>query len=237
MLFRVILDSDDQNVIFVGWSKGSSTFLYSLARERVKEVGKAVADFTKYLVENNELDTKKLRMVGFSLGAHVAGIAGKNLNGEVNKIVGLDPAGPLFDVNDPENRLSPESAEYTECIHTGFPLGIRDPICHLDFYMNKGLRQPGCVSKTGVDNVICSHIRAVAIFMEALVNEKAFHGYNCAQNDNNNDQQRKSINLDVCKSSPDVYINNDQNNEMMAEVFSIPTNDKSPYGRRYQQVN
>ena len=219
------------------WSVGSSTYLYSLARERVKEVGKVVADFVKYLVENNALNAKKLRMVGFSLGAHVAGIAGSNLNGEVNKIVGLDPAGPLFDVNDPQNRLSEKSAEYTECIHTGFPFGIRDPICHSDFYMNKGLHQPGCVSKNGVDNVICSHIRAVEIFIEALDNPKAFHGFNCAQNYSNEDQNQKSINLDQCKSSPDVYINSDKNNEVIAKVLNIPTNDRSPFGRGHQEVN
>jgi hypothetical protein len=73
-------------------------------------------------------------MVGFSLGAHVVGMAGKGTRrGKVNTIVGLDPAGefnwclaslnkfkfcfflgPLFAVNNPSTRLAAGDADYVE---------------------------------------------------------------------------------------------------------------------------
>lgn len=55
------------------------------------------------------------------------------------KITGLDPAGPLFTVDDVANRLGSGDAEYVEIIHTDtVALGIGDPIGHADFYPNGG---------------------------------------------------------------------------------------------------
>lgn len=51
--------------------------------------------------------------------AHVAGMAGKNTQrGTVGTIFGLDPAGPLFAVNAPNDRLASGDALYVEAIHT-----------------------------------------------------------------------------------------------------------------------
>lgn len=70
---------------------------------------------------------------GQSLGAHVCGFTGKNVqaNGLLHTIFGIDPAGPLFSVNDPANRLAITDAEYVENFHTDtVALGITDPIGH-----------------------------------------------------------------------------------------------------------
>lgn len=51
----------------------------------------------------------------FSSSAHVAGFAGKSTRrGKVNTIIGMDPAGPLFNVNLPSERLASGDAEYVE---------------------------------------------------------------------------------------------------------------------------
>jgi pancreatic triacylglycerol lipase len=53
------------------------------------------------------------------LEAHVAGMTGKNVRGgRIGTIVGLDPAGPLFSVNNPSQRLASGDAIYVEAIHT-----------------------------------------------------------------------------------------------------------------------
>lgn len=88
-------------------------------------------------------------MIKICFPAHIAGAAGKRVrNGRVNTIIGLDPAGPLFNVNDAPNRLASTDAEYVEVIHTDTPnLGIGDPIGDVDFYPNGGTGMPGCFSK------------------------------------------------------------------------------------------
>lgn len=158
--------------------------------------------------------------------AHVVGMAGKNVNGQVRKIIGIDPAGPMFDVNDADNRLSQESAKYTECIHAGIPFAIADPICHVDFYINKGVHQPGCAVIFGSD-VVCSHNRAMEVAIEAMTNPKAFYGNQC--------EGRDEALFGDCKTSPGAFINDKQNEiDNLTGVFNVETNDKTPYGRGRQ---
>lgn len=57
-------------------------------------------------------------------------IAGKHvINGKIAKIVGLDPASPLFSFNEIKNRLDATDAEYVEIIHTcAGTLGFSQPL-------------------------------------------------------------------------------------------------------------
>lgn len=103
--------------------------------------------------------------------------AGKKItSGKVSKIVGLDPALPLFGYEDVENRLADTDADYVEVIHTCVgKLGYKRPIGHADFYPNSGFAQPGC----GHDLFgSCSHARAVKYFMES-VSIPHFYAYEC----------------------------------------------------------
>lgn len=157
-----LLTHYDFNVIFVDWSVGSRTINYLQARNRVPVVGIFLASFLDYLHEVNYVDFNRLSIVGFSLGAHMAGLAGKNvLRGRVNTIIGLDPAGPLFSVNSPAERLDSGDAQYVEALHTNggaFGSGIGAPIAHADFFANGGSLQPGCFV------ALCSHMRAVDLY-------------------------------------------------------------------------
>lgn len=108
-------------------------------------------------------------MIGHSLGAHIAGMsmlqilnliqkisfsnhffhfsAGKKLQTEyrrkLRKIVGLDPAGPLFNIEKPEERLHSNDAIYVETVHTS-TIGFFSPLGDVDFYPNGGQMQPQC---------------------------------------------------------------------------------------------
>ncbi len=99
-------------------------------------------------------------VAGHSLGAHVAGFAGKRvrqLTGSlVHAVVALyemsfsftkqklifisiypysDPAGPLFSSDDPTNRFDHTDATYVESIVTdGGRLGFEHPVAHANFY-------------------------------------------------------------------------------------------------------
>lgn len=143
------LRSYDVNVIVVDWGLGANTINYITARNRVGEVGALVGQFCDFLHENNVLDFSRLYLIGSSLGAHIAGVSGKNIRrGRANTVIGLDPAGPLFNVNDPTTRVAPGDAEYVECIQTDSRnFGIGAAICDVDFFPNGGSNQPGCLSK------------------------------------------------------------------------------------------
>lgn len=113
-------------------------------------------------------------MISLKSLAHVAGIAGKNVrNGRIDTIIGLDPAGPLFNIRTPWGRLDSRDAEYVEAIHTnGRVTGIGLPIAHADFFPNGGMTQPGCIRS------FCSHDRAPLFFIESL-NSNAFYARRC----------------------------------------------------------
>lgn len=88
---RELLDIYDFNIILVDWSEGSRLITYVGARNRVAPVGIFLASYLDFLHENNLLDYSRLNVIGFSLGAHMAGIAGKNTRrGVINTIVGKD---------------------------------------------------------------------------------------------------------------------------------------------------
>ena len=91
---RELLIQYDSNVIFVDWSEGAQTINYIAARNRINPVGELVAQYMDWLHQQNSLNWSRLTVIGFSLGAHCAGMVGKNVRrGRINTIIGLDPAG------------------------------------------------------------------------------------------------------------------------------------------------
>lgn len=81
------LSSRDVNLVLVDWSVGSIGF-YSLARYTVPNVGKAIGNFIQLMVEKIGLDLNRTGIIGYSLGAHVSGVAGRFLNGSTNYLIG-----------------------------------------------------------------------------------------------------------------------------------------------------
>uniref|UniRef100_A0A8C4YNW3 triacylglycerol lipase n=1 Tax=Gopherus evgoodei TaxID=1825980 RepID=A0A8C4YNW3_9SAUR len=170
----------DANVVVVDWL-GLAHQLYTDAVNNTKVVGKAVARVLNWLQEKQNLRLKNVHLIGYSLGAHVAGYAGNYAHGTIGRITGLDPAGPMFEGADPHRRLSPDDADFVDVLHTftketlGLSIGIQMPVGHIDVYPNGGDFQPGC----GLSDVLgaiaygskCEHERAVHLFVDSLVNQ------------------------------------------------------------------
>lgn len=89
------LASSDLNIFVVDWSKLSKKE-YLAARISVIYVGRVLSSLISGMVRNNLLNLENVVMVGHSLGAHIAGCAGKNLNGKTNIIVGKILNCPLL---------------------------------------------------------------------------------------------------------------------------------------------
>lgn len=77
-----------------------------------------------------------------------------------------DPAGPLFSLDNPAERVAPTDAVHVEILHTnGGLLGFREPIGHASFFPNFGRTQPGC----GADiSGQCAHARSVLFYAESI---------------------------------------------------------------------
>lgn len=118
---------------------GSNTVNYIAARNRVNEVGAVIAQFIDW-INVRGVPFSAIKIVGSSLGAHIAGAAGKRTSrGRIHAIAALDPAGPLFSLDNPAERLHSTDADYVESqVTDGGRLGFEHPIYHATFYPNWG---------------------------------------------------------------------------------------------------
>ncbi|XP_048833100.1 lipoprotein lipase [Brienomyrus brachyistius] len=186
------------NVIVVDWLIRAQQH-YPTSASYTKLVGQDVARFVRWLQAELEYPWDRIHLLGYSLGAHVAGIAGSLTSSKIHRITGLDPAGPNFEHADSQSTLSPDDAKFVDVLHTntrGSPdrsIGIQRPVGHVDIYPNGGGFQPGCdlqntmrmVATTGfwnMDQIVkCSHERSIHLFIDSLVNEqKQSTAYRCS---------------------------------------------------------
>ena len=77
MIFPLVI------AVCVDWGPGSAVPNYVRAAANTRLVGRQLA----HLVRNLEVPLDKVHLIGFSLGAHVAGFAGAEL-GNVSRITG-----------------------------------------------------------------------------------------------------------------------------------------------------
>ena len=114
---NALLSREDCNVILVDWSKGASGPNYFQASGNARLVGAQTAELIKFLISNAPGSSgskslgKRFYIVGFSLGAHIAGYAGSHLkaNGGINlgRITGNALKG--FRKDNPFSKLVPEN--------------------------------------------------------------------------------------------------------------------------------
>lgn len=91
---------------------------------------------------------ENFHFVGHSLGAHLLGEVGRTTklsNLELNRITGLDPAGPtFFPLNPFISPLNAFDAKFVDIIHTdSLVMGATVATGHVDFWPNGGF-QPNC---------------------------------------------------------------------------------------------
>ena len=169
----------------VGWGRGAELHYlrpghsYAQAVGNTMTVGKWLAKHVKAYKDKGY----ETYGVGHSLGAHVMGIAGRNSQGKLDRISGLDPAGPCFETKNQENRLARTDAKFVDVVHTDgyyphpyFPgawickhYGTLIPLGHMDFYPNYGYDQPGI----GL-HIAGSHERSYELFIWSITNPGKF---------------------------------------------------------------
>lgn len=122
------------NLVVVNWDGGSIVYPMNYIRFNVAP---KVAEFLDEKLGWNEKAWRNLKIIGHSLGAHLAGFIGKSVKrGKVGTIIGLDVAsmngetlnyelalmsifpGPGYEGTAEKDRLAKNDANYTECIIT-----------------------------------------------------------------------------------------------------------------------
>ncbi|XP_077523497.1 pancreatic lipase-related protein 2-like [Amblyomma americanum] len=151
------------NVIIVEWIEGAMFPNYAAAAANTPLPGVLLSLLLHEMMQssNCSLLPADVHIIGFSLGAHVAGFCGRHFNSTygflLGRITGLDPAGPLFENSNVS--LSRTDAEFVDVIHTNAgklersKLGLNESIGHVDFYPNGGSDQEVCKSASkGIRN-------------------------------------------------------------------------------------
>ncbi|XP_053703980.1 lipase member H isoform X1 [Synchiropus splendidus] len=169
-LTQELLRHDDHNVIVMDWNHGATNLNYFKAVENTHKAAENLTAFIRRMQEHGAA-MDKIHMIGISLGAHMSGFVGAELNGTIGRITALDPAGPVFTGTPPEDRLDPSDAQFVDVLHTDIDgLGYREPLGHIDFYANGGTDQPGCSRFIFSFNsyIKCDHQRSVFLFRESV---------------------------------------------------------------------
>lgn len=167
-------------VILVDWRKQSNfkldfSFGYVIAAQNTLIIGNQLAGVLDILRLKRNVDPQNMHLIGFSLGAHVAGFAARNaiLNHgfpkKIGRISGIDPAGPRFE--NYMNHLNKDDGAFVDIIHANggnnilrSKLGMMTPVGHVDFYPNGGSRQ--CKN----DLMSCSHNTAPKYYEASIRN-------------------------------------------------------------------
>jgi pimeloyl-ACP methyl ester carboxylesterase len=184
----ILSNSQKQAVIVTDWKSGAASPLYNIAAVNTQVVGRQVALLVNQIRAARGISTDNVHLLGFSLGAQVAGFAGKWSQSEYSwyfgRITGLDAASPLFE-SYPGSYLASADARYVDGIHTSAgsnillgQLGFTNPFGSIDFYPNGGKSQPRC---SGSLSLTCNHYSAV-IYMDASLTASTqclFLSYNC----------------------------------------------------------
>lgn len=172
-----LLKYEDANVCTVDWSLWAS-YDYSTAIGFMFQVGEHLAKFIK-LLHNEGLNYDHLTLIGHSLGAHGVGWAGSLLDGQVDLIIGTDPAGlgfcPPFQFLPSEKRLNATCAKRVQTINTNLVVGCGIPLGHANFYPDLGMLSPGC----GLRFITCNHYEANYYLLGSLNPDNQFVGVQC----------------------------------------------------------
>ncbi|KAG6455044.1 hypothetical protein O3G_MSEX009019 [Manduca sexta] len=176
------LNCCDYNIITIDYNPIAREPCYLESARNTEIVGKCTAQFIDDLVKTHNFNLDKFHLIGFSLGAQIAGFVGNYLtSGLLGRISGLDPAMPLFVTTDITKKLDISDAQFVDILHTNaLEKGKLEASGHVDFYANGGMSQPGCKASAEQTKSGCDHARAPVYFAESILTDIGFYATKCA---------------------------------------------------------
>ncbi|KAG5683706.1 hypothetical protein PVAND_012972 [Polypedilum vanderplanki] len=177
-LWKAYKSRGDNNFILIDTARYVDT-LYAWSAFNTRQLGEAIGKGLAELIEFVPLEN--IHVMGHSLGAHIAGSAGKTFQRETDKllprITGFDPAKPCFGEGETLQGLGRGDAEFVDVIHSDAGgLGKPEAIGDADFFPNGiVILMPGCLT------IFCSHSRAWEYYAETVYigKENSFMALKC----------------------------------------------------------
>nr|XP_034191636.1 pancreatic lipase-related protein 2 [Osmia lignaria] len=231
---KAYLKRGEYNLIMVNWSKLGGLPWYVTAVRNTRIIGPRVARLVNWLDAQGAVSLSSLHVIGFSLGAEIAGFMGKALAPrKVGRITGLDAAYPLYMYTGREGHLTASDAMFVDVIHTdGGNFGFPNPLGHADFYPNGGKPvQPGCSAGNVISRsfsrlmrayITCGHNRAWMYYSESVTNPFGFPASRCPK-------WHPNIRAN-CVWTPDVLMGIAVSSRVRGK-FYLRTNADAPFAR------
>lgn len=215
------LQHSPTNFIVVDWTYGGDN-KFQRAANYTEPVGLAVADLILSLRTTFEGDLS-ITIVGFGLGAHAAGSAGKKVSPKIGTIVGLDPTEHIYDKKrNLFKRLQMTDAISVQVIHTTNKVGsFKNQLGRSNFYFNYGEKQPGCA----LEGDQCCHDRAWIYWAESINSGRGFWAEQC--------ENEKELRLKRC-DNPELPLKAMGGYEVDPNamgLFNVRVNKYPPYAR------
>lgn len=133
---------------------------YAAAAQRVPAVARGLADLCVALARYG-VSARALHVVGFSLGAHAAGAAGRLLQlqgARLGRITALDPARPCFTHEARRERLRHGDARFVLAVHSSSgALGLARALGNVDVYVNGVAGWQAPCGEGGARALHCAH--------------------------------------------------------------------------------
>uniref|UniRef100_A0A182VQU1 Lipase domain-containing protein n=1 Tax=Anopheles minimus TaxID=112268 RepID=A0A182VQU1_9DIPT len=178
------------NYCVLDW-KPYAEFAYQIAaRQSTPVVANYLFQFLQY-ISILYFPLEKVSLVGFSMGAQIAGLTGKLLPGRIGAIYALDPAGALFSLPvdiGRKRRIADTDAKYVQVVYTTrYTLGFGPLVGTQNFLPNGGYHpQAPCKPlNDGLEEferaMRCSHVFALKLFTDSLDPANPIVGQRCRQ--------------------------------------------------------
>ncbi|XP_045482375.1 phospholipase A1 2-like isoform X2 [Harmonia axyridis] len=230
-MIKILLNKNDAScAVTIDWSLTTGTINYPFVVSQTDKFGVFVGEFINRMLTKYEVPEEKIALIGHSLGAQAVGVIAKTIKKMsgilLPFILGLDPAGPNFNVRPVSKRLNKEDAEVVMIIHSDKgKFGISTECGTIDFYPNGGNNQPGC-SKITKDTIVhtfgplgCNHARSLDYIVEAVNNTGSFPARRC--------RSYSHYIRNKCDSNKLVYMGDLETKERGS--FYLITNSESPF--------
>ncbi|KAL9929608.1 pancreatic lipase-related protein 2 isoform 2-T2 [Glossina fuscipes fuscipes] len=208
----------DHNIIIVDYSTAVREPCLSQMEWAPRFGGLCISQLIKYLARHPRgVQPIDLHLIGYSVGAHIAGLVANYLRpdgAKMGRITALDPTIFFYAGSNNSKDLDPSDANFVDVLHTGAGiLGQWHTSGHADFYVNG-------------ETLACDHTKVTPYFIESITTKKGFYAGPCPN--------LFTYLIGWCEPKDSEYVLMGEHVSHKARgTYYVTTNAKPPYARGF----